>query len=113
VQGCVFQSSDGRTGNLYVAGWMKTGPKGVIATTMMDARFVVARLLADLRERGANTGIRSSVIENALTVAGVRVVSFSDWLKIEAEESRRGAAAGKIATKITDVSEMFNICNAP
>jgi ferredoxin--NADP+ reductase len=66
----------------YVAGWIKRGPTGVIGTNKADAAETVRALLADLGELVAD---RPS-IEDLLEKQGVRVVTYDDWLGIDAGE---------------------------
>ena len=40
----------------------------------------------------------------------MQVVSFEDWLRIDAEEVARGAALGKPREKLVDVGEMLACC---
>ncbi|WP_285581784.1 FAD-dependent oxidoreductase [Actinoallomurus iriomotensis] len=66
----------------YVAGWVKRGPTGVIGTNKADAAETVRALLADL---GGRPRKRQS-IETLLESRGVRVVTYDDWLGIDAGE---------------------------
>jgi ferredoxin/flavodoxin---NADP+ reductase len=66
----------------YVAGWIKRGPTGVIGTNKADAAETVRGLLADMGERAQ---VRPS-IESLLDSRGVRVVTYDDWLGIDAGE---------------------------
>jgi ferredoxin--NADP+ reductase len=67
----------------YVAGWIKRGPTGVIGTNKADAAETVRALLADL---GGRAQERPS-IETLLESRGVRVVTYDDWLVIDAGEA--------------------------
>ena len=40
------------------------------------------------------------------------VISYSEWLRIDAEETSRGEAAGRPRVKFTDIAEMVNIAKA-
>uniref|UniRef100_A0A7S2VMD5 NADPH:adrenodoxin oxidoreductase, mitochondrial n=1 Tax=Zooxanthella nutricula TaxID=1333877 RepID=A0A7S2VMD5_9DINO len=98
-------------GGLYVAGWVKRGPTGIIASNIADAQETAGRLLADLSSRGGDPPARAgpSEVEAAVRASGTRVVSYEDWRRLEAEERRRGEADGKSAAKITDVGEMLRL----
>mmetsp|Transcript_137962 Transcript_137962/g.344435 ORF Transcript_137962/g.344435 Transcript_137962/m.344435 type:complete len:510 (+) Transcript_137962:56-1585(+) len=99
-------------GGLYVAGWVKRGPTGIIATNLTDAQETVARLMADLSSRGSESTADPSPVEAAVSDSGTQVVSYSDWKKIEAEELRRGTAQGRAAEKLTDIGEMLRLAGA-
>lgn len=104
VQGRV-KGEDG----LYVSGWCKRGPKGIIGTNIHDAQETVFRLFADLQARGPSSTADMNIAESALASVGKRVVSFSDWRKIETEEHRRGAAENRPAVKFTNIEEMLQL----
>uniref|UniRef100_A0A3B4U243 NADPH:adrenodoxin oxidoreductase, mitochondrial n=1 Tax=Seriola dumerili TaxID=41447 RepID=A0A3B4U243_SERDU len=97
---------------LYCSGWLKTGPTGVIATTMNNS-FDTARSLLDDMESGvldlsaAKSG--SQVITALLEQRGVKPVSFSDWEKIDRVEMSRGEASGKPREKLLTVEEMLHV----
>jgi ferredoxin--NADP+ reductase len=92
---------------LYVTGWIKRGPTGIIGTNRADSVATVKSLLADLpvldagEKRGANT------LKALLKSRGVRVVRYADWQKIDAAEVRRGETAGKPREKFARVEEML------
>jgi ferredoxin--NADP+ reductase len=66
----------------YVAGWIKRGPTGVIGTNKADATETVRALLSDLGERAGER----PTIEMLLESQGVQVVTYDDWLGIDAGE---------------------------
>lgn len=98
-------------GGLYVSGWLKRGPTGIIASNIADAQETAGRILADFKER-APAGDPAAV-EAILAGSGSQVVSFADWEKIEAHEARQGAQAGKVALKVTSVDEMLRLAAGP
>ncbi len=95
---------------LYVAGWIKRGPQGVIGTNKSCAAETVALLLADL-EAGAlpRRGGGSEVVDALLASRGVRVTSWADWQRLDAEEQARGAPAGRPREKLVSVEEMLDV----
>jgi len=95
----------------YVAGWLKRGPTGVIGTNKSDAAQTVRSLLADLaggpgpddaplpragllRYPQAGPGAESPLAAK-LAARGVRLVSYRDWLRIEAAEAALGESLGR------------------
>uniref|UniRef100_A0AAZ3RAQ2 NADPH:adrenodoxin oxidoreductase, mitochondrial n=1 Tax=Oncorhynchus tshawytscha TaxID=74940 RepID=A0AAZ3RAQ2_ONCTS len=104
-----------QTAGLYCSGWVKRGPTGVIATTMNDS-FDTARTL--LQDIGKGTLDVSTVkpgsqgVSALLEKRGVKPVSFSDWEKIDSEETRRGEIKGKPREKMLDVGEMLQVARA-
>lgn len=98
------------TTGLYVSGWLKTGPTGVIATTM-NSSFDTARTLLEDMSSGAvdlSTERPGSVhIRELLQHRGIKPVTFSDWEKIDRVESQRGEVLGKPREKLLTVEEML------
>eukprot|EP00401_Gymnodinium_catenatum_P014221 CAMPEP_0117620148 /NCGR_PEP_ID=MMETSP0784-20121206/86982_1 /TAXON_ID=39447 /ORGANISM="" /LENGTH=510 /DNA_ID=CAMNT_0005424059 /DNA_START=49 /DNA_END=1577 /DNA_ORIENTATION=+ len=104
VQGRVVEAT-GSQGGIYVSGWAKRGPTGIIASNIGDAQETAGRLLKDLAERSSTESLGANVAaaEAELASTGRRVVSFADWQRLEAEELRRGTAEGRPAVKFTDI----------
>ncbi|MCW2938686.1 MAG: FAD-dependent pyridine nucleotide-disulfide oxidoreductase [Actinomycetia bacterium] len=67
----------------YVAGWIKRGPSGVVGTNKSDAAETVTTLLADLSGRTTEAG---QGIETLLEARGLQVVTYADWLNLDATE---------------------------
>ncbi len=90
---------------VYVAGWIKRGPSGVIGTNKPDAAETAATMLADA------TSVSSPVSgEDPLTLvrrAQPRVVTFPDWQRLDRLETERGKALGRPRLKYTQVDEML------
>jgi ferredoxin--NADP+ reductase len=94
---------------VYVVGWLKRGPSGVIGTNKPDSTETVERLLEDAgagRIGQAPLGDRERL--DALLVArGVRIVTFDDWKRLDALETVRGRPRGAPREKLTSVQEML------
>jgi len=82
-------NTDGRVkDNLYVVGWAKRGPSGVIGTNKSDAAAVIELLASDLR-RPKNAGDISELITHQV------VVTQGHWQKINEAEVAAGESLGK------------------
>jgi ferredoxin--NADP+ reductase len=92
---------------LYVGGWIKRGPSGVIGTNKPDSLETVNHLIEDIASLPPCPEPSTEPIRQALAAAGVRVVSFADWKKIDAAEVEAGARVGKPRERFTRVSEML------
>lgn len=99
-------------GGLYVSGWLKRGPQGIIASNIGDAQETSHCVLADLQQQGSTSKADVAPVEAMLKASGKRLVSFEDWRRIEAEELRLGAASGRPAVKLTDVPTMLRLLDA-
>ncbi|XP_029383803.1 NADPH:adrenodoxin oxidoreductase, mitochondrial [Echeneis naucrates] len=97
---------------LYCSGWLKTGPTGVIATTMNNSFDTARSLVEDMESEAldlSSVKTGSEVISALLEERGVKSVSFSDWEKIDSVEMSRGEASGKPREKILTVEEMIQV----
>ncbi|GAA6225996.1 NADPH:adrenodoxin oxidoreductase, mitochondrial [Lates japonicus] len=97
---------------LYCSGWVKTGPTGVIATTMNNSFDTARSLLEDMDSGTVDVSAArpgSHIISALLEERGVKPVTFSDWEKIDNVEMRRGEAVGKPREKLLTVEEMLQV----
>ena len=103
----VVPNTGGRVGpGLYTAGWLATGPRGVIIDTMNTAFRVAANIVQDLQEAGP--------LQEKSGRAGLEhflhnSTNWKQWLKIDNEEERRGQLKGKPRDKIISINEMLRI----
>jgi ferredoxin--NADP+ reductase len=95
--------------NLYVSGWIKRGPSGVIGTNKSDAASTVQKMLEDLAGRTDEASPVKSrdAIDQLLRQRGVRVVTFADWKRLDQVERERGKTVGKVREKFTRVADML------
>jgi ferredoxin--NADP+ reductase len=95
---------------VYVAGWIKRGPQGIIGTNKQCAADTVARLLADVAA-GDVPRAEPSVgsLDALLAERQVQVTTWADWQGLDRVEQARGASAGRPRAKITAVREMLCI----
>jgi len=107
VEGRVVENGSPVAG-LYVVGWIKRGPSGVIGTNKPDASETVKHLLADAPSLAAASEPSREAVLDLLASRGVRVVSYAQWRAIDAAEVARGAAVGKPREKFVDVDEMLS-----
>ena len=94
---------------LYVAGWLATGPRGVIIDTMNTA-FRVASLMAEDLKVKAPLEVKGR--EGLELQQQGETVSWEDWVRIDIEESRRGEVVGKPREKVWTVEEMLKIAHS-
>lgn len=108
----------GHVPGMYCSGWVKRGPTGVIASTMEEA-FNTGDIIARDWEKGIkfNEGEGGKkegfdAVSREMRRRGVRNVSWADWMKIDAEERRRGREKGKEREKCKSIDEMMRIIEA-
>ncbi|MBM4187539.1 MAG: NADP oxidoreductase [Gemmatimonadetes bacterium] len=94
---------------IYVTGWIKRGPSGVIGTNKPDAAETAQCILDDFRAGRLLPPPSSAaqIIETTLRTRQADVVTWADWTAINATETTRGKAAGRPRVKCTSVSEML------
>jgi ferredoxin--NADP+ reductase len=91
----------------YVTGWIKRGPSGIIGTNRADAVSTVQCLQEDLAKFDAAPKPGADGLFAAAGSHASNVIDYTDWLRIDAEEQRRGAAAHKPREKFTRVADML------
>lgn len=103
---------------LYVCGWIKRGPSGIIGTNKYDAQEVIETIVSDLAGtqhiRTADTEVTQSdsplpTIHQLLASRGVSYVSFEEWLKINESELQRGRELAKVREKIKTIPKMMEV----
>jgi ferredoxin--NADP+ reductase len=87
---------------VYVAGWVKRGPTGVIGTNKSDAAETVATLLADAAGLPRAPERDPDAVLGLLCDRGVDPVEWSGWQAIDAAERALGADRGCVRVKIAD-----------
>lgn len=92
---------------LYVAGWIKRGPSGVIGTNKPDGYETAESLIADLPLLVPCVTPDTRPLLELLRGRGVRPVSFDDFRRIDAAEVERGKRTGKPREKFARVGEML------
>ena len=94
-------NNDGRVNeNLYVVGWAKRGPSGVIGTNKSDAAAVMQLLVEDLKSP-KNAGDISELLTHQI------VVSQDHWQKINDAEVAAGEPHGKPRKKSVTREELL------
>lgn len=105
----------------YCTGWVKSGPNGVIASTMEDAFETADIILKDWDDdvpflSGNNANFRTIsegwdglVRDKEVAKTIGRPVSWKDWKVIDAVERARGKLKGKEREKFRTTDEMLKV----
>ena len=108
---------------LYVTGWARKGPSGVIASTMVDAFLVADTIGADLKagrhlhfpvdlittdKAQIQPKLGWEVVQHEVMKRGLRSVSWKEWQRMDEVERNRGKQLGKEREKLTTVKDMLN-----
>jgi ferredoxin--NADP+ reductase len=89
--------------NVYVTGWAKRGPVGVIGTNKSDSNDVVELIISNLTEPKVSEGVSS------LLKSGHEVIDQISWEKINASEVISGEIAGKPRIKEVDWKRLISL----
>jgi ferredoxin--NADP+ reductase len=96
-------NTDGRVNeNLYVVGWAKRGPSGVIGTNKSDAAAVVELMISDLKTPKA-AGDISELLTHQVVVDQIA------WQKINGAEVAAGEPKGKPRVKSVKWDELLKL----
>lgn len=91
---------------IYTSGWIKNGPKGIIATTMMDSFDTGVNILEDLSNHVFLGTIHKPDIQTTLNK---EAVSWKDWLRLDKYEIHQGKMMDKVRDKVVDIDQMLKI----
>jgi ferredoxin--NADP+ reductase len=112
LRGRVLHPDTGHpTPGLYVAGWIKRGPSGVIGTNKPDAAETAEALLEDLAS-GALPHPREpgpEAIERLLRERQPCLITFQDWKALDRIESERGMESGRPRVKMAEAEIMAKL----
>jgi len=92
---------------LYVTGWLKRGPTGIIGTNRADSVETVQSLLAELPKICDRKKPGVEALRPLLEKRGIQVLNYQNWLKLDAAEIDRGKPKGKPREKFTRIHEML------
>jgi len=91
---------------VYVGGWIKRGPTGVIGTNKPDAVETVQCMIEDL-ENGVHFNPSNEDVAAFVHERQPDVFSYEDWLALNEIETARGEAAERPRVKFTTIPEMI------
>jgi ferredoxin--NADP+ reductase len=104
--GRVLDGSGSPVPGVYVAGWIKRGPTGVIGTNKKDATETVSLLLEDARAGRLPSRSCGASLEDVLGERGIEVVTHAGWEAIDAAERAAGEPQGRPRVKLCTWDEL-------
>jgi ferredoxin/flavodoxin---NADP+ reductase len=116
LPGVLFDEASGTIPNeggrvsvgVYVAGWIKRGPSGVIGTNKKDATETVDLLLEDARKGLLlPPAADAETLDELLADRGVEAVMYPGWESIDAVERGRGAEQGRPRLKLCSWDDLL------
>ncbi len=92
--------------NVFVTGWIKRGPSGVIGTNRSDSIETVTTCLKYID----NTNIQNNTaIETILSEKNIKFITYSDWKQIDEYEIKQGEKVGKPREKLTSITKIMEV----
>ncbi|MFI7117529.1 FAD-dependent oxidoreductase [Amycolatopsis sp. NPDC049868] len=107
--GRVLDIDEDQVPGVYVTGWIKRGPVGLIGHTKGDAAETIASLLADADNLTAPAVEDPDAILGFLTERGVPFTTWEGWGKLDAHEKALGVPHGRERVKVVERDEMTRI----
>ncbi|RSN36916.1 pyridine nucleotide-disulfide oxidoreductase [Amycolatopsis sp. WAC 04169] len=107
--GRVLDIDEEQVPGVYVTGWIKRGPVGLIGHTKGDAAETIASLLADAGNLTAPAVEDPDAILGFLTERGVPFTTWEGWGKLDAHEKSLGVPHGRERVKVVERDEMTRI----
>ncbi|WP_329410200.1 FAD-dependent oxidoreductase [Nocardia vinacea] len=87
---------------VYVAGWIKRGPRGVIGSNRVDAQETVEQLIADfMADKLTAPQSDRAALNTLLAQRQPELVDREGWKAIDTSERTAGQASGRSRVKIT------------
>ena len=107
--GRVLDLDENQLPGVYVTGWIKRGPIGLIGHTKGDAAETIASLLADAETLTPPKYASPDAILEFLAARGIPFTSWDGWGLLDAHEKALGSAAGRERIKVVEREEMTRI----
>lgn len=116
AKGRVLDISGAHLPGLYVNGWVKRGPVGLIGHTKGDAIETVGSLLEDLGSLPSAPEPQLEAVTEFLESRGVVYTTWEGWDRLDAHEKELGAAYGELPdgtvrerVKVVDRQTMIDV----
>ncbi|MFJ9784534.1 FAD-dependent oxidoreductase [Amycolatopsis sp. NPDC101161] len=107
--GRVLDLDENQLPGVYVTGWIKRGPIGLIGHTKGDAAETIASLLSDADTLTAPKYDSPDAILDFLAARGIPFTTWEGWGKLDAHEKALGLAAGRERIKVVEREEMTRV----
>lgn len=107
--GRVLDLDENQLPGVYVTGWIKRGPIGLIGHTKGDAAETIASLLSDADTLSAPKYASPDAILDFLAARGIPFTTWEGWGKLDEHEKSLGLAAGRERIKVVEREEMTRV----
>lgn len=107
--GRVLDIGEDHVPGVYVTGWIKRGPVGLIGHTKGDAAETVANLLADADSLERPKHTDPDAILGFLAERGIPFTTWEGWGRLDAHERSLGEPHGRERIKVVERDEMVRV----
>ena len=107
--GRAIDDDDQLVHGVYVSGWIKRGPVGLIGATKSDAMETVQSLLGDQAEWWTPSQPSPDAVKAMLEGRGIRYTTGEGWHRLDLHERALGEAEGRERIKVVPREEMVDI----
>lgn len=99
---------------LYVTGWIKRGPTGIIGTNKTDSAETASCITEDITSGKINDPQDSdpASIERLIKERNARYISYEKWQKVDSLEQECGQKQGRPRIKFTGIEEIIKAANS-
>jgi NADPH-dependent glutamate synthase beta subunit-like oxidoreductase len=109
-RGVAYESTGDISNNIFTVGWVKTGPKGIVDSTLRDSYDTTESIINaieenKIKEKTPNYDYIVSNIRNK----GKIPFTYEDWKKVDIFEIEEGKKKNKLREKIIDINKMISI----
>lgn len=112
-RGRVTDESGQPVPGVYVTGWIKRGPQGVIGTNRSCAEQTVAELFSDFDDGALTRAVADrEALHTLMQRRGVAPVDWTGWRAIDTAERERGSAQSRPRVKYVAVDELLSAARA-
>lgn len=93
---------------VYVTGWIKRGPSGVIGTNKVCAQQTVGSLLQDASSLRTRALTPAAALESLLAARQPQAVDYLGWKAIDRSERARGTAEARPRIKYAQIAQLLH-----
>lgn len=111
--GAVLDGEDVHLSGVFVTGWIKRGPVGLIGHTKSDAMETIETLLGLEDSRWNPENVDPEAFVDLIISRGCKFTSLSGWQRLDEEEIERGQPRGKERLKVVSRDEMVAFAAPP
>ena len=97
---------------VYVTGWIKRGPVGLIGHTKSDAAQTIELLLTDLDTLVAPEQPEPEAVDRYLDSRDIAFTTWQGWEKLDSHELAQGEAQGRERIKVVPRADMVKIARS-